>query len=362
LGELCWRDPSVWLSAETLARVAGLRVILDHPASLTATEYAARSVGSILFPYIAGRDGVENTDGPDLWGIGRVFLSPDQVAALPDMSTSPSVTFTGTDGNQMIELPDGQKCLVEASPSLIDHVAIVTDDAGVWDKGMPNSGIRADSTQGNHSMSDENNGGNIDLLMSRFNDALDKKLDPLTKRMDALEARKAEETKNDAKSRRGSERDLWEREDAAQCVRDDAAEQADIDRMRIAGEPQEVAEDKARKARKDAMAKRRADAARTRSAADAEADRKNESARADAQARADAVAATFGEQSPPPMSGELALDYRKRLLRRFQTHSPQFRDADLHAIADAVAFAGVESVIYADAVKASSSTKSSTPE
>ena len=86
--------------------------------------------------------------------------------------------------------------------------------------------------------------------------------------------------------------------------------------MVAAGEPEEVAADKARGARKDKMAKRRADAMRGRSAADAEAERKNEGERADAQARCDAVATHFGETAPPPMSGELALDYRKRLLRR----------------------------------------------
>jgi colicin import membrane protein len=56
IGETVWRDPAIWLSEATIARCAGLPVILDHPAkSLDTEEFAARSVGAILFPYVADR-------------------------------------------------------------------------------------------------------------------------------------------------------------------------------------------------------------------------------------------------------------------------------------------------------------------
>jgi hypothetical protein len=356
LGELVWRDPKIWLTSETIARCSGLSVILDHPASssLNPAEFAARSVGSVLYPYIADRAGVENIDGPDLWGIARLFLDPDQVAALPDMSTSPSVTFTATDGNQTITLPDGQKCLAESSPSLIDHVAIVTDGAGVWDKRGINSGVRSDSRKGTQSMPDENEGGgNIDPLMTGFMDALDKKLDPLMKRMDALEAQKGAGVLSDAATRRDEEQREWLKRDPEECARDDAEEATEREKMEKAGEPKEVAADKARGARKDRMTKRRNDAARGRSAADAEAERKNRGECADAQARADSAAVAFGERSPPPMSGEKSVAYRQRLLGRFQRHSPDFKNIDLYAINDATLLSGIETRIYADAVKAS---------
>ena len=355
LGELVWRDPAIWLSPETVARCNGLSVILDHPASasLNPAEYAARSIGAILYPYIADRSGVANTDGPDVWGVARVFLSEEQVAALPDMSTSPSVTFTKTAGNQMIELPDGRRCLVEGSPQLIDHVAITTDCGGVWDKKLPNSGVRSDSNKGTKTMPDENEGGgNIDLLLTRFGERLDSKLDPITKRLDALETRPV---MSDATRRRDAERDAWMKEDAAQCARDDADEAADITKMTTAGESEEVATDKARKSRKDRMDKRRADASRSRSASDAEAERRNEGERADAQARADHAAAAFGERAPPPMSGELSLEYRKRLLRRFQRHCPDFASVDLNTIADSTLLSGIETRVYADAIEVSKS-------
>lgn len=73
---------------------------------------------------------------------------------------------------------------------------------------------------------------------------------------------------------------------------------------------------------------------------------------ADAQLRCDKVASNFGLSAPPPMSGESLLLYRRRLLRDFQSHSPSFKDVDLHAIPDAM-FAAAEQVIYADAAEAS---------
>ena len=90
LREMVFRDPNVWLSPETLSRCAGLPIVIDHPkGSLTPSEYEARNVGSILYPYIADRSGIQNATGPDLWGIGRLFLDPDQIAALPDLRYQP---------------------------------------------------------------------------------------------------------------------------------------------------------------------------------------------------------------------------------------------------------------------------------
>ena len=358
LHEMVLRDPAIWLSADTLARVAGLPVVIDHPngSVLDATEYAARSVGAILYPYIADRNGIENTAGPDLWGIGRLFLHAEQIAALPDLSTSPSVSFSKNAGNQTITLPGGETCLCEASPTLIDHVAIVTEGGGVWDKKLPNSGVRADS-EGKSSMAD-NEGIEADKLLTMLN-ALADSVKSLHSRMDAVETdtKPAEDVakKRDdaAKARRDAEHATWMREDAAQCERDDAAEAEEIGSLIHAGKPAETAADAAREARKDRAAKRRADAMKTRTVADAERERQEENARADAQHRADSVAAMFGERAPPPMSGEDTLTYRKRMLRRFVKYSPQFKDADIHAIADAATFGGIEAVVYADAAAAS---------
>ncbi|MGH7054943.1 MAG: hypothetical protein ACREFA_14165 [Stellaceae bacterium] len=80
-----------------------------------------------------------------------------------------------------------------------------------------------------------------------------------------------------------------------------------------------------------------------------EADERDELAAA--QARADAVAALFGERVPSPGLGQGALAYRRSLLRRFQKHSPQFKDSSLGGL-DAPAVELVERQVYADAADA----------
>jgi hypothetical protein len=376
LRERVFRDPNIWLSPETQARIAGLPVVIDHPnrSILSRVEYEARNVGAILFPYVADRSGIQNATGPDLWGIARVFLDPDQIAALPDLSTSPSVCFGKFDENQTITLDDGTRCLVEASPQLIDHVAIVTEGGGVWDRGRPaESGIRGDSNKESTSMTEQPARDIPDKRQDGYPgiepDKLLSTLDAISKRLDALEKGKPadDEAKKraDAKRRRlDAENAAWLAEDPEQARLDDAAEEKERGDLVFAGEPEETAADRARESRRDRAAKRRADSFRDgrkpgearRTAADAERERSEEGERADAQARCDAVAQLFGERSPPPMSGENTTAYRKRLLRRFQSHSPAFKDADLGAVADAATLSGMETIIYADAARASNLT------
>jgi hypothetical protein len=338
INERVWRDPAAWLSEEALARVSGLPVVLDHPdgAALDATEYEARSVGSILFPYVAGRDGVQNGEGPDLWGVARLFVDDDMLAQISDRSTSPGVIFTKADNNQKITLSDGTECLVESSPTLIDHVAIIMSgdgaaaSAGVWDKGSETErGIRFDSKENTHMPTDEEmaadkarkdteeqarkdaEGGNIDKVM--------KHLDAISARLDALEKRgDASETEEEKAKREAADRADRARKDG----------RADVDHGTT-------------------------DRPASRNATDAAKEREENSARTDAQCRADAVAGAFGQRAPAPMMGESSLGYRKRLARQFQRHSV-FKDANLDVIAaDAATFAGVETQIYADALVAS---------
>ncbi len=66
------------------------------------------------------------------------------------------------------------------------------------------------------------------------------------------------------------------------------------------------------------------------------------------QARADSVAALHGDRAPNPILGETPLDYRKRLLARFQGFSPQFEKTRLHSF-DAPTIEALEQRIYSDA-------------
>jgi hypothetical protein len=70
-----------------------------------------------------------------------------------------------------------------------------------------------------------------------------------------------------------------------------------------------------------------------------------------AQRRADAVAALHADRAPDPILGESPLDYRKRLLRRFQGFSPGFEKTNFFA-ADAASLDVLESKIYRDAEQA----------
>jgi hypothetical protein len=73
------------------------------------------------------------------------------------------------------------------------------------------------------------------------------------------------------------------------------------------------------------------------------------SALANAQARADSVAVMFADRAPPPIGGETSLDYRKRMLRRFQAHSPRFKETRFDSY-DEASVSTVEDVIYHDAI------------
>jgi hypothetical protein len=352
------RPPEVFLSQDMLDRVAGVPLLWLHPPKGTVDSkvFERTVVGTVSFGYVAGADGIQDDAGSELWCMCRVY-DADAVRILikTPISTSPAVIFSPQDGNETTNLQDGTHILFESTPATLSHLACVP--SGVWDKGAGPSGVRIDVTkddpmpeetaEAKKAREDADN-----KLIERIDALVSKQLGDVRSRLDAIETFSP---MADAQAKRDAEHAEWMKHDAAACARDDGEEQAEREAMEAAGTDKEVAADAARKARRDRVAKRRADAARTRSAADAETERKNETERADAQARADAVAAAFGEQSPPPLSGERAADYRVRLLRRFQKYSPQFKDADLHTIADAATFAGIESVVYSDAAKASSS-------
>jgi hypothetical protein len=70
------------------------------------------------------------------------------------------------------------------------------------------------------------------------------------------------------------------------------------------------------------------------------------------QAKADAVYKMFGEAAPGNLQGERLMDYRIRLLSRFQKHSKVYKDSNLCRIGDAAAMTAVENQIYTDAAGA----------
>ncbi len=143
--EHVYRDPQLITSPEFLQRCNGLPVVANHPdGTLTGDEYASRSLGAIVFPYVANGDGVMDPEGSECWGVARIY-GDEVVQAMSDgLSTSPAVVFTPADGNERAELEDGSALLIENTPSFLCHLAIC--DQGVWDKSGPPAGCRFDSS------------------------------------------------------------------------------------------------------------------------------------------------------------------------------------------------------------------------
>lgn len=396
LDEHVWRDPSLYLNDDFLARCNGLSVIWVHPnkSLLDSEEFADRIIGSVLLPYI---------QGPDVWAIAKVY--DDNAAAemqAKQFSTSPAVNFLDPTVNTTIEMEDGRKMLIEGKPSLLDHIAVVP--LGVWDVGGPPTGVlnhalteRADSMAESE---DEKKAREAREDAAR-RDAGDMKsmFDAMNKRMDAMEEDRKADRRRDAQSRRDAEREPWMKADAAACAKDDAEEEGEREKHKADGMDEDMAADKARKDRRDRMDARR-DAAESeeqkeKKAADAkrdaeekarkDADDKAEKERADAikadsqttsalaaalanmpkspngpdyavfadaQATYDVTYQAFGGRAPAPLQGEQIIGYRRRLARGLQAHSTPWKGVDLGALPDS-ALMIAEGQIRSDAVAAS---------
>lgn len=404
--EYVWRDSSLYLNDEFLARIAGLPVIWEHPPTdvLDSKEYAKRVIGAVMLPYIKGED---------VWAVVRVHdEEAAQEMANEQLSTSPAVVLRDADATKL-QTENGETILVEGKPTLVDHIAVC--GAGVWDKQGPPTGVdmgdlrmAADDDDARKKADDEKArkdaeaGEKIDKILSH--------LDSVTKRMDAMETSMAADRKrrddDDAKRRADAAKKRFadddddarrkRADDAAESCKDDddddafkkrmdAEENEEREEREREGEAKEVAADKARHHRAD-KEKWRAD--RRKKRADDDAKRKDDD---DAKKRADSILASnadlaarianmpkaltdadyaalagiqaradsqayqpLGLRAPGPLQGETALAYRVRLARGVQAHSKPWSGVDLHALQD-VALGIAETQIYADAQAASNS-------
>jgi hypothetical protein len=407
LKEYVWRSPEDYLSETFLKRCNGLPVIWIHPEKvdkLNSEEFANRVIGACMLSYIKD---------DEVWAIARIY----DAEAIYEMkgkqySTSPGVVFTKSDGNETYDLPDGETLLIEGNPSLLDHIAVVTN--GVWDRGGDPSGILTTALNKETTMTDAEkaeaaraDAAKLDTVLSTLT-ALTGRLDSMERddkaRKDAEEkkaeeeradkarkdAAEAEETKRADKSRRDAARkdrfggrkdgesddDFKKRFDAdeADC-RKDAMEDGDdetaaTDRARKDRKDAETAEEKralekANEARDDAARKDAAGsnaeisdlkaqlAALTNSMREVtrQTSAADRDALAQAQSRFDSIAAMHGERADPPLPGESPLSYRKRNLDRFKKHSAKFKESRFDS-ADAAMLEPIEKIIIDDAVEA----------
>ena len=129
--EFVYRPPEIWLSDEMLDRVRGLPVIVQHPPDqqLNGDELAKRVIGTIIYSYI---------EGDSLMGVARVIDSDAaDMIARHGADTSPAVVFANGGDNITLDVGDGDVMLVEAEPSLVDHIAVLPgpEGRGVWGQG-----------------------------------------------------------------------------------------------------------------------------------------------------------------------------------------------------------------------------------
>ncbi|HEJ7901973.1 NUDIX domain-containing protein [Serratia marcescens] len=311
--QYAYRSPENYLTDEFLARCSGLPVIWWHPEKnvLNSEEFAARTIGAIAFAWI---------QGDEVWGMARIY-DTDAAANLSTRQLSTSPTVTG--GDDVLINVDGEPLLLEGTPVLLDHLAIC--EQGVWDKLGDPAGVKSDTLNEVQKMDEEK-------VLALINQALDA-------RDSRAKADAEEKAKADAEAEEKAKADAAEADEKAKADAAEAEEKAKAD----AAETEE-------KAKADSeLARIRADMEELKNRVPQEVSDEERNEIADTQCKADSVFASFGERAPQPMAGERAMPYRRRIMTRLQKYSTDYKEVDLHAIADSQLLTIAEKKIYADA-------------
>lgn len=314
--QYAYRSPENYLTDEFLARCSGLPVIWWHPEKnvLNSEEFAARTIGAIAFAWI---------QGDEVWGMARIY-DTDAAVNLSTRQLSTSPTVTG--GDDVLINVDGEPLLLEGNPVLLDHLAIC--EQGVWDKLGDPAGVKSDTLNEVQKMDE-------DKFVELFNKCMDA-------RMAKADEEKAAKEKADAEEQEKKEKaDAEEKEAEEAKAKKDAEEKS-------AKEKADAEEEEKAKADSE-LAKIRADMEELKNRVPQEVSDEERNEIADTQCKADSVFASFGERAPQPMAGERAMPYRRRIMTRLQKYSTDYKEVDLHAIADSQLLTIAEKKIYADA-------------
>lgn len=335
LEEHVFRDPAIFANDRFAQRCNGLFVVWQHPEKnlLDSESFTQTNVGAIVLPWV-------KYDIGETWGIARVM---DAVAAeemrTKQLSTSPGVAHTESSEGATVTL-DGEEILLEGNPVLLDHLAVC--ELGVWDKGGPPQGVQVDQPneedmQISTAKADNQTAANpaasapaapafdMNAFAAAMGTVMTTALQPLVSRMDSME-------KNMPAAPLKAASDSTEEEEKKA--------RADAEALEAKAKADAEAEEKAKadaeeKAKMDSIAKA-----------------EGEGAYADAQSRCDAVAQLYNQQAPRQLVGETLLAYRQRLVKPFQAHSRDWKDAPISSITDSAMFAIAEKAIYADAAAA----------
>jgi 8-oxo-dGTP pyrophosphatase MutT (NUDIX family) len=414
LDEWCYRPASVYLNDEFLARAGGLPVVFLHQTErpdLDSKEFNDRVVGTVFVPFLKNDEvwavsRIYDNDAVDVLASGAFSTSPTVLFG----KNSGNQTLKTQSGETL--LIEGKPALLDSialvpagvwdkgGPAAGVSTIITEEPIGMTEEEM----AAADKAR-------KDSEAKLDAIMDAVK-GMSGRLDAIEEEKKADRARKdAEEKERMDKSRKDAMRkDMMDRhrkdrfghrKDGESCKdwskRHDADEEAMCDAMRKDGMDEEMCREDAKRARRDCEEQERKDGgesfekwAREESEEPAHKDRKDaeERARRDAmttenadlkarlaameatlnglaterapeeahaigaaQARADAIAAQFGDKVPPPIAGETSLAYRRRLVKRFQAHSPRFKDERLDGLTSGP-LSAIEDIVYADAMAA----------
>lgn len=210
---------------------------------------------------------------------------------------------------------------------------------------------KPDAAEKEEAKDDADAGVKLDKMLSCV-DAITRGVDSLTKRMDALEAKKTDDDDDDDDDKAKKDDD----DDAAKAKKDAEEKPEFLKKEEVAADKKrkDDDDDDSKKAKADSdkrfddVAKRIADVESKLPKAMTDSDHR---ALADAQAKADSVYQAHGLHAARPLDGEDLLSYRKRLASNLKAHSNVWKGIDLTPIADAT-FDVVEGQVYADAMAA----------
>ncbi|MGQ6297122.1 NUDIX hydrolase [Serratia sp. IR-2025] len=306
--QYAYRSPENYLTDEFLARCSGLPVIWWHPEKnvLNSEEFAARTIGAIAFAWI---------QGDEVWGMARIY-DTDAAVNLSTRQLSTSPTVTG--GDDVLINVDGEPLLLEGNPVLLDHLAIC--EQGVWDKLGDPAGVKSDTLNEVQKMDEEK----LVELINKVLDARDASAKP-----DAVPEPEPTPTP----------------ESTPEPVPEPPKVEEKADTI---NQPVTPAEENKADAEAE-LKKIRADMEEMRSRIPQEISDEERNEIADTQCKADSVFASFGERAPQPMAGERVMPYRRRIMTRLQKYSADYKEVDLHTIADSQLLSIAEKKIYADA-------------
>lgn len=385
--EYVYRDPAHFLTEDFVERCNGLPVIFEHPngSMLNTEQFRERSVGTIILPYLKG---------DEVRGVARI-LDEDAATLMQSthISTSPAVIFRDPESILQTEI-DGEKIVVEGTPSYIDHLAIC--EHGVWDKGDGPTGVaqgdnqmpkeeeekknqeeekvRRDSLPEEERVAEDKakkdsegeEGGTIAAILSKVLERLDK----VDSRMDEIAGKGAAkeptgELSLDKKAKKDCEGDTKKDKVKKDSEEGEEAKKREEEENRLSEERKEKGKKESEKldsvAKENAVLKAKLESMESRfQAFSKELSPTERDELASIQSRFDSTYQMLGEHMSAPLPAETPISYRKRLASKIQKHSERFKTTRLDSL-DSSVLDEVERNILEDANKLARQPSSALP-